>query len=272
MAELIELIKYIFLGLFQGVTEPIPVSSSGHLVIVRSLMDLNLPGISFEAFINFGSLIAVIAVYRKDLISLAVNGSRFLFQKDQTYTSDFYYLFLLAIATIPAGLIGFLLNDAIGETFSSSSVRLVGITLLLTGVALWIIRNLKGHKKDSEITLKDALIVGFAQAVALLPGVSRSGATVVAAMLVGMKREAALKFSFLLYIPVSLGAMILSVGDIAQDPDVSTRLPLYLVSLLAALVASYFALLWFIDVMRKGNLKYFAFYCFVVGTLVIFFL
>src|SRR5690625_2567714 len=118
MAELIELIKYIFLGLFHGVTEPIPVSSSGHLVIVRSLMDLNLPGISFEAFINFGSLIAVIAVYRRELISLAVNGSRFLFQKDQTYTSDFYYLFLLAIATIPAGLIGFLLNDAIGETFS----------------------------------------------------------------------------------------------------------------------------------------------------------
>ncbi|MGM8214673.1 undecaprenyl-diphosphate phosphatase [Bacillaceae bacterium W0354] len=272
MSELIELLKYLLLGLFQGFTEPIPISSSGHSLIVRSFMDLNIPGITFEGFINFGSLIAVLIVYRKDLSSLAVNGSRFLFKKDKTYKSDFYYLFLLFIATIPAGLIGVLFEDVIGDAFGSESVKLVGVTLIITGIALWIIRNLTGHKDDSQITIKDAIIVGLAQAVALIPGISRSGATVVAAMLIGMKRDSALRFSFLLYIPVSIGTMIFSVSDIASDPNVSSQLPLYLVALVAAIVASYFALLWFIDIMKKGNLKYFAFYCFIVGALVFFLL
>src|SRR5690606_34936042 len=100
-----------------------------------------------------------------------------------------------------------------------SAVTVVGVTLLITGVALWIIRNLRGNKNDGEITMKDAIIVGLAQSIALIPGVSRSGSTIVAAMLLGMKQETALRFSFLLYIPVSLGVTILSVGDIVNDPN-----------------------------------------------------
>lgn len=272
MTDIIEIIKYIFLGLFQGFTEPIPISSSGHLVIARNLINVDITGITFEGFINFGSLMAVLIIYRKDLASLAVNGSRFLFQKDKNYKSDFFYLFLLVIATIPAGVIGVLFKDVIEETISSDSVKIVGATLFITGIALWIIRNLKGHKNDSQITIKDAIIVGLAQAVALMPGISRSGATVVAAMLLGMKRESALRFSFLLYIPVSVGTMIFSVGDIVNDSTISSQLPLYIIALIAAFIASYFALLWFLNVMKSGKLKYFAIYCFIVGPLVFFLL
>ncbi|WP_027964943.1 undecaprenyl-diphosphate phosphatase [Halalkalibacillus halophilus] len=268
MTEIYELLKFFLLGLFQGFTEPIPISSSGHLVMLQSLMDIDLPGLTFEAFINFGSLIAVLIVYRKDIIALVVNGSNYLFKRDQAYQQDFYYLFLLFIATIPAGILGALFNSEIGAI----QAQMVGVTLILTAIALWIIRNLKGYKGDAEITWKDALIIGFAQAVSLIPGISRSGATIVAAMLVGFKRSSALRFSFLMYIPVSLGTMVLATGDIMSDPEISSQFVLYLVSLLAAIVSSYFALLFFINVMKAGNLKYFAFYCATVGILAIIFL
>lgn len=144
--------------------------------------------------------------------------------------------------------------------------------LIFTGIALWVIRNLKGYKDDTEITLKDAIIIGLAQSLALTPGISRSGATVVAAMLVGLKRDSALRFSFLMYIPVSVGTTIFAVDDLVGNPEISSQFILYIIALLAAIVSSYFALLFFINVMKSGNLKYFAYYCLIVGVLVFFLL
>ncbi|GEN45658.1 undecaprenyl-diphosphatase 1 [Alkalibacillus haloalkaliphilus] len=270
MNELVEVLRYLFLGLFQGFTEPIPVSSSGHLVILRELLDMNDPGITFEAFINFGSLIAVVIIYRKDIWQLMINGSHYLIKREQNTQQDFYYLFLLFIATIPAGVIGVLFNDTIGGI--SEHVKIVGVTLILTAIALWIIRNLNGYKGDAEITLTDAVIVGFAQSLALIPGISRSGATIVAAMLVGFNRRSALKFSFLMYIPVSIGTMVFAVSDVLSNPELSNQFVLYLIALVATIVASYFALLLFINVMTAGKLKYFAYYCMAVGALVVIFL
>ncbi|PKR78333.1 UDP pyrophosphate phosphatase [Halalkalibacillus sediminis] len=265
MNELIEILKFLFLGIFQGFTEPLPISSSGHLLMARSLMEIKLP-LTFEGFINFGSLIAVIAVYRKDLYNLALNGSQFLFQRKKEHQHEFQYLLLLFIATIPAGVLGLLFEDFISSLLEER-LSIVGITLILTGLALWIIRNLQGFKDDRDITYKDAVIVGFAQAVALFPGISRSGATIVAAMLLNMKRSSALRFSFLMYIPVSIGTMIFAVEDIIGDEAVRGQLTLYIIALVGAIFASYFALLLFINVMKSGNLKYFAFYCWIVGLL-----
>ncbi|GEL76895.1 undecaprenyl-diphosphate phosphatase [Tenuibacillus multivorans] len=270
MQEIIEVLKFLFLGIFQGFTEPIPISSSGHLLLARNLLDIDMSGLSFEGFLNFGSLIAVLIVYRKDLMELTVNGSKFLFQRDTNYRSDFNYIMLLVIATIPAGLLGVLFEDTI-ESVIGNQIKIVGITLILTGIALWIIRNLKGFKSDDEITIKDAIIVGVAQAIALIPGISRSGATIVGAMLIGFKRSSALKFSFLMYIPVSVGTMIFSVNDMIGNENFSGQFVLLIIGLVGAIVASYFALLWFINVMKAGNLKYFAFYCLIVGALVFLF-
>ncbi|MFD2630354.1 undecaprenyl-diphosphate phosphatase [Oceanobacillus kapialis] len=270
MTDLWLLIKYFLLGVFQGFTEPIPISSSGHLVILRELFNINIKGLSFEILVNFGSLIAVLLVFRHDIIRLIQNGWLYITKREEKAKGDFQFIIFLVIATIPTGVLGLLFEDIISEKLSKPIV--VGFTLLLTGAALWVIRNLRGEKNDGDLRVKDALIVGFAQAVALIPGISRSGATIVAAMLVGMKQDTALRFSFLLYIPVSLGITMLSFTDIISDPNFDALAIPYLIAFMASIVASFYALKWFINIMAKGNLKYFAFYCFIVGILVILFI
>ncbi|WP_182200048.1 undecaprenyl-diphosphate phosphatase [Paraliobacillus salinarum] len=256
------LLKYIFFGFIQGFTEPIPISSSGHLVIVQNLFNLKLENLSFEILVNFGSLIAVLMIYRKDIIRLIQNGFKYIVNRELEAKTDFNFILYLIVATIPAGVIGLLFEDQIGEIFSVN--KIIGITLIVTGIALWIIRNIRGRKNDGALTLKDAIIIGLAQSVALIPGISRSGATIVAAMLLGTKQETALRFSFLLYIPISLGTMILSLDDLFT-PELKTMWIPYLLAFITAIVATYYSLRWFMNIMAKGNLKYFAFYCFIVG-------
>ncbi|GIO24431.1 undecaprenyl-diphosphate phosphatase [Oceanobacillus sp. J11TS1] len=264
------LIQYFVLGTVQGVTEPIPVSSSGHLIIVRELFNIEARGLSFEIFVNFASLLAVMLIYRSDIIRLIANTWKFLMKGDKTVKSDFMFVVYLVIATIPVGIIGLLFGDVLGEALSGTNV--VGVTLLITAIALWIIRNLRGRKQDGDLSTKDAILVGLAQSIAVTPGISRSGATIVASMLVGMKKETALRFSFLLYIPVSLGTGILEIPEIVKDPAMNQLWAPYLIAFITAFIASYFALKWFMNIMRHGKLEYFAYYCVVVGILVLIFL
>src|SRR5690625_3397415 len=265
--ELWLLIQYLVLGIVQGVTEPIPISSSGHVVIIQELFGIVAEGLSFAILVNFGSLIAVIVIYRKDIMRLIYNGLLYLIKREESAKEDFQFIIFLVIATVPTGILGLLFEDVISSNLSG--VTTVGVTLLITGIALWIIRNLRGRKHDGDLTIKDAVIVGLAQSVALIPGVSRSGATIVAAMLLGMKQETALRFSFLLYIPVSLGISILSVDSIINDPNFNSLKIPYQLAFMASIMATFYALKWFMNVMSKGNLKYFSYYCFIVGIIVI---
>ncbi|MDY0396071.1 undecaprenyl-diphosphate phosphatase [Virgibacillus halophilus] len=261
------LLKYIVLGFIQGFTEPIPVSSSGHLIIFRHLFHVDIKGLSFEVLVHLGSLLAILIIYRKDLIRLTKNTCHFLLTRKEHAAPDFRFVIYLAIATLPAGIFGFLLEDKIGDI---SKPFTVGVTLLVTCVALWIIRNLRGKKQDGDITLKDAIIIGLAQTVALIPGISRSGATLVAAMLLGLKQETALRFSFMLYIPVSFGAGLLSIPDILGDADF-LWIP-GIIAFLVSLLATFYALKWFMGIMARGNLKYFAYYCLAAGLLILIFM
>lgn len=271
--DIITLIKYLMLGLVQGITEPIPISSSGHLIIVREIFGIEARGLSFEILVNFASLLAVLIIYRHDIIRLITNGYNFIVKKDETAKSDFMFIIYLIIGTIPVGVVGVLFGDAVGDALSGPyATTIVGATLLVTAAALWAIRNLRGRKVDGDLTMKDAIIVGLAQAVAVTPGISRSGASIVASMFMGMKPETALRFSFLLYIPVSLGSGILEIPEIVSDPNFDQLMIPYFIAFIASFVATYFALKWFMDIMRKGNLKYFAYYCVVVGILVLIFL
>lgn len=262
-------LKYLALGLIQGVTEPIPISSSGHIILLQHFFDIEIEGLSFEVFVNFASLLAVLLIYRRDILNLANDGIRYTLSREKRYQSGFYFIVFLVIGTIPAGVIGVLYGDYISEHLKH--IKVIGAALLMTGIALWLIRNLRGKKNDGQLTFVDAIIVGLAQAVALIPGISRSGATIIAAMGLGMRQETALKFSFLLYIPVSLGSGILAIGDIINDPNLMSMLVPYLLAFLASFVATYFSLKWFMNIMAKGNLIYFSIYCFIVGALVILF-
>lgn len=269
MDTLYDLLKYIFLGLFQGITEPIPVSSSGHLEIAEHFFGLEIEGMSFALLVNTASLFAVLLVYKEDIMRLIVNGLTYIKSRSPEAKTDFMFIIYLIIGTIPAGVIGVLFGDFIEENLAS--IKTVGITLIVTGFALWMIRNMRGRKSDGELSYRDAIIVGLAQAVALIPGISRSGATIVAAMSLGMKQETALRYSFLLYIPVSVGGMILGFSDILKDPYLRELALPYLLAFLSSLIASYFSLKWFMNIMARGNLKYFAVYCFIVGALVLIF-
>lgn len=267
--EFLTIFKYFILGLIQGFTEPIPVSSSGHVIIGQKLLGVKETGLTFEILTNTASLFAICFIFREDLKRLIVHTYQFIFKKKEEGKADFMFALYIIIGTIPAAILGVLFSDVIATYFTSPYT--IGITLLITGVALWLIRNLRGMKRDGDLSIKDALIVGFAQAIALIPGISRSGATVITSIAVGMKQDTALRFSFMLYIPVSLGGMVLGISDLINSPDLSTLAIPYLVAFIAALFMTYFAMRWFMGIMAKGNLKYFAYYCFIVGTLLLVF-
>ena len=263
--DIITTIKYMFLGLLHGVTEPIPVSSSGHLVIARELFGIEAKGLSFEIFLNTASLLAILFVYRNDIISIVQNLWRFLFNgaRDNEAVTDFKYTICLIIATIPVGVAGLLLKDFIGENIT---VGFVGVMLLVTGIGLWFIKNKRGNKRDGDLTVKDSIIVGLAQCVALTPGISRSGAAIVGSIAVGLSQKNALRFAFLLYIPISVGTALISVGDIVNDPQMSTLWLAYLLAFIVTVIATYFAVKWLQNIMENGNLIIFVYYCFALGV------
>lgn len=264
----IVIIKFIFLGFVQGFTEPIPISSSGHSIIVKDILHVYTPALSFEIIVHVGSLIAICIVYRHDIIKLIKETVHFIIHRDNRFYSSFLFTFFLCIATFITGTIGLFLESFITEKLTKPIF--VGVALIITGIFIWIIRHLNGHKSDKDITAKDAILIGIAQSFALIPGISRSGATVVMALLLGMNRTTALRFSFLLFIPVSIGISLLSVNDIIQDRYFTILIIPYTLAFLTSLIATYFALKWFIQIMKKGNLKIFAYYCFIIGLFVIF--
>jgi len=271
LEQLYLLLKYLFLGLFQGFTEPIPISSSGHLQLAQYFLGVEIEGgeggaFTFELLVNSASLIAVLLVFREDIKRLVVRGLGYIKTKNPEDKTEFDFIIYLIIGTIPAGLIGVLLSDEISEY---STVTTVAVTLMVTGIALFAIRNLRGKRGEGGMTMKDAVIIGFAQAVALIPGISRSGATIVAAMARGIHQETALRYSFLLFIPVSLGGMILSFSDLLNNEQLADLWVPYVLAFFGSLVASYFSLKWFMNIMAKGNLIYFAIYCLIAGPIVL---
>lgn len=266
--DILLLLKMIIIGLVQGFTEPIPVSSSGHVMIVSQLLGVGEQGFTFAILTNTASLLAIMYIYRQDIARLAVNSIRFLKTKEEQYKSDFRFVLFIVVGTIPAGVLGVLLNDFIAKNVG---MKTIATMLFVTGIALWLIRNMKGTKSDKDITMRDAFLVGLGQAVALTPGISRSGATIISAIAVGMKQDTALRFSFMLYIPVSLGGVVLGFTDFLDEPNKAELALPYLAAFIATLVMTYFALKWFMGIMKHGKLVYFTYYCFLVGTLLFIF-
>ena len=156
--------------------------------------------------------------------------------------------------------------------FLDDNIKFVGVTLLITALFLFLIRNIKGKKESDQITLKDAFIIGLFQAVAILPGISRSGATIVGGMTRNLKRETAFDFSFLLYIPISIATGILGFKDLFSASFDTITLVMYIIATIIAGIVTYFATKWFKDIVKKGKLIYFVIYCLIVGTIIILFL
>lgn len=266
--DIIYIVKMIIIGLVQGFTEPIPVSSSGHVMIASQILGLGEQGFTFAILTNTASLFAILFIYRHDILRLVTNSVHYLRTKENQYKSDFFFVLFIIVGTIPAAVLGVLLNDYIAENVSMATIA---IMLFVTGIALWLIRNMKGTKGEKDMTFKDAILVGLGQAVALTPGISRSGATIISAIAVGMKQDTALRFSFMLYIPVSLGGVVLGFTDFLNEPNKADLAIPYVAAFLATLVMTYVAMKWFMGIMKSGKLSYFTYYCFIVGALLLIF-
>lgn len=271
MIKLIEIIKHIILGIIQGFTEPLPISSSGHVYILRSILNVGeLTDLNFEIIVNFGSLIAILLIYYKDIKKLIINFFKYFKVKNEETKNDFKYCILIILGVIPIGIVGFLFKDQI-ENFLNST-KIIGISFLITALFLYLVRNIKGKKNDNDLTWKDALIIGLVQIIAVIPGISRSGSTLIAALFCNVKRDSALKYSFMLYIPISVGTTLLGIKDLITMPNIHEMMLPYGLGFIASLIVSFFTLRWFMDVVKKGKFIYFSIYCLILGLAILLFL
>ncbi len=256
------------LGLVQGFTEFLPVSSSGHLVLASHFLGVKDAGIVFEVFVHFGTLLAIVAVFYQDIGNL-LRSFFSLFDRRVSWKSryhseaDFRLMFYILVATIPAVIIGLLFKDRIEAAFEDA--HFVGITLIITGILLGL--TYFARKGDKELNLFNTIVMGIAQACAILPGISRSGSTISFGLFAGLRGEQAARFSFLLSIPAVLGATILKINDLAGLPVEGSYLLAMAVGTLAAFVSGYLAIRWMLSILRRGNLYWFAPYCLFLGLL-----
>lgn len=261
-----KLLQYIILGIIQGLTEPLPISSSGHVYLFKEIFNTNMfSDTNFEIFVNFGSFIAIFLIFFSDIKKLVIEFFQFIFSKDEKkkkYQESFKYCLLVIVGSIPVGLAGFLFKDTI-ESFIS--VKEIAISLLFTALMLFIVRNSKGKKESKDITYKDAIIIGLLQVVALLPGISRSGTVLVGCLLCKLSKNASLKYTFMLYFPVSVAAMLLGVKDLMKAGSLSTLLVPYSVGMLAAAIVTYFSYKWLSNIVKNGKLWYFSIYCIIIA-------
>ncbi len=266
------LLQAVILGIVQGLTEFIPVSSSGHLVLVPHLLGWDFPetqAFIFDVLVQWGTLLAVVVYFWKDLKCITLSFCKGIFSGKPFATADARMGWYLIIATIPAVIVGLLCKDFIAAAFSSP--RMTGFFLLLTALLL-VIAEQVGKRQRSMDTIKgmDALWIGCSQVLALLPGVSRSGSTIAGGMTRNLDRPTAARFSFLMSVPVLLGAGILAIKDLYAMPNLDAFLLPLLVGFLAALISGYIAIRWLITYLSKHSLYAFAGYCLVVGLLIIF--
>lgn len=262
MQSFIEFLKYLLVGLVQGITEPLPISSSGHLVIIQTFLNIPSVDLFLEITLNFASLIAVVILFKNKVIGLIKGNFFYLIKRDKTYKADFDYAILVLIGVIPAGIVGFIFRDFFD---GFSTLLSVGISLLVTGSFLFIVQKASIENTKENLTWKDALFIGLFQVFALIPGISRSGSTFIGGLFRKLKFTDVLEFSFMMYIPISIATMALEVINFDGLNGVS------IFSIIGAftmsLVFTYFAFKWFIYMVKEGNLKYFAVYCFIVGFL-----
>ena len=266
-----EFIKYLFLGMIQGITEVLPVSSSGHVELAKLLLNLQTDeGVLFLILLNTGSLLVFLVYFFKDLVRLFKNFSRFIFDspsRDVT-RDDFHFCLKVVVATIPAGIAGLVLGDLIDEMLVHYGGFFSGIGLLGTATVLLLNGRRHFSRRNDHITYKDALLIGLAQALTPLPGVSRSGITTVTALNRNIGIDSAIRFSFLLYIPVSVGSLALYTTRIFSE-GTGLPAPIYSVYYAGAFLASVLftavAFRFIRPIFRGGRLKYFGMYCFVAG-------
>lgn len=261
----------IILGIIQGLTEFLPVSSSGHLVIVPYLLGWDIPpqdAFIFDVLVQVATLAAVFAYFWTDFAAILGGLWQGLRERPVFQNPNARLGLKIVVASLPAGVIGLLLKDAVESAFNSPAAT--GLCLLVTALLLWIAERTGSRSRDlAQLSWLDALVVGFFQALAIFPGVSRSGSTIVGGMQRGLDRASAARFSFLMSAPIMLAAGGLAAGDLMQIPHLSQLLPTFLPGFAASALVGYFSIRWLLGFLTHRSLNLFAIYCALAGGLVL---
>ena len=257
-----ELIDAIILGIVQGLTEFLPVSSSGHLELGKAILGDQMrseESLLFTVVLHFATALSTIVVFRKDVYDIIRGLFKFKWNEDTKFVAK------IAISMIPAALIGFTYEHELAELFNGN-VKLVGFMLILTALLLYLADKAKNTEK--KVSFLNALVIGVAQAIAMLPGVSRSGATISTSVLLGNDKTKAARFSFLMVVPLILGKIAKDImsGELTYESENFTHLT---VGFIAAFVAGLLACTWMIAIVKKSKLSYFSIYCVIVGIVAI---
>ncbi len=284
-----DIINAIIMGLVQGIAEFLPVSSSGHLAIMKQILHMNTDtGLLFDVLLHLGTLAAIFVAFWKDIRELIVEGfaiigdffvnvSRFIRNKVTSKQLPYKkvvstpyrrFVMMIIVSTIPTGLIGFVFQDAI--EVAGMSLLVPGLCLILTSLLLTIADRIgNGRKKAENSTYTDAGLIGLAQGIATLPGLSRSGTTITACLLRGFDRSFAVKYSFIMSIPAVLGAALLELKDFSMDQVDGSQITGYLVGTLVAGIVGYICIKTMLVIVRGKKFKYFAYYCFAAGLIAV---
>ena len=257
-----EIIDAIILGIIQGLTEFLPVSSSGHLELGKAILGADaLPeeSLLFTVVLHFATALSTLVIFRKDVLEILKGLFQFKWNEETKFSLK------IIISMIPAAVVGFFLQDYM-EVFFDGAILIVGIMLLLTAFLLYLADLAKTTEKG--VSFRGAFVIGMAQMVAMLPGISRSGATISAAVLLGVDKTKSARFSFLMVVPLILGKVAKDIlsGDINFQGDDTLAMG---AGFIAAFVAGLAACTWMIKLVRQSKLSYFAIYCLVVGLIAI---
>ena len=257
-----EIINAIILGIIQGLTEFLPVSSSGHLEIAKAILGENKVGeesLLMTVVLHFATALSTIIIFRKDILEILSGLLQF------KNNDSFWFSLKIVLSMIPAAFVGVFFNDEIETLFGGALTR-VGSMLLITGLLLFLADKAKASAK--KVGIKHAILIGISQAIAILPGISRSGATISTAVLLGIDKEKAARFSFLMVVPLIFGKMAKDMLSGNIQYETTTFMPL-LIGFIFAFLTGMFACKWMIKLVKSSQLKYFAYYCFAIGGIVI---
>lgn len=267
------LFQAIILGIFQGVAEFLPISSSGHLAVLQALFGIKEGNLFFTQMLHLGTLVSIIIVYFDDIYKMIVEFFTLIFdllkgKKIKKLTMHQKLALFIIIASVPTAVIGLVFEDFFESMFTS--ILPIGIAFIVTGVLLWVIEKNNSKKKNiSKMTPQDALFIGFVQGAAILPGISRSGSTIVAGLFRGLDKSLATRFSFLIAIPATFGAALLGIIDVIKaDTAIIIDFPLIVGVTLSAIVGI-ISIKFLVKILNKNKLHYFSYYLWVVGAITI---
>ena len=261
-----KLLKYILLSISQGFTEPLPISSSGHIKIISYILKNNIINdLNFEIIVNFGSFLAIVFLYKSEIFNIIKESYLYIKTKEKKYKTNYKYLKLIIVGTIPVCVVGLFIKDFLESIIN---IKLIGLSLLITSLFLYLIKDNDGYKDKNNITYLDAFIIGLYQVVALFPGISRSGACLVGGLNQNLNKKEAVNFSFMLYLPVSLASMILGIKDLSNSNSI--MISYYIISIIVSMIVTYFSSKLFINIVKNKKLIIFSIYCLIVGLIVFF--